>query len=435
MNTTMTGLKLAAPYFIGAMVCISMGYWLFSKQNVTMETPQNAQVEPSITPVEPIPQIETAPAVEPVEQVAILADPVEPVAPDVATSAPSEPAAPLDTQEAPAEVDADQSEPDVSPPPIDIAPSFDIVRFDADGSGVIAGNAAPNSEVSILVDGVEIATAMTAANGAFVALLDLPPQAEPRQLSLVSKGAEGPIPSSDQVLILPRAADPEAPPKVVVAKAGVVNILQDDTPVVVKATVPEPIETPVQPEIKAVAAEPTVTEAPSLEASPQVTAEIVPQVTQTDPITDTAPTVWANLSLDTITYSDSGDVVLGGRSNANQFVRVYVDDQPVETGRVPTDGSWKITLNDVAEGLYNLRIDALDTTGVVTSRVESPFKREIPDIATDGKITIQPGFTLWQLAKRNYGDGSKYVQIFEANTDLIKDPNLIFPGQIFAVPD
>jgi len=49
-------------------------------------------------------------------------------------------------------------------------------------------------------------------------------------------------------------------------------------------------------------------------------------------------------------------------------------------------------------------------------------------------ITVQPGFTLWAIAQQTFGEGVLYVQVFEANKDKIKDPNLIYPGQVFTVP-
>ena len=50
-------------------------------------------------------------------------------------------------------------------------------------------------------------------------------------------------------------------------------------------------------------------------------------------------------------------------------------------------------------------------------------------------VTVQPGFTLWGIAQERYGDGVLYVQVFEANKDKIKDPDLIYPGQVFSVPE
>ena len=49
-------------------------------------------------------------------------------------------------------------------------------------------------------------------------------------------------------------------------------------------------------------------------------------------------------------------------------------------------------------------------------------------------VTVQPGYTLWYIAKQNFGDGVLYVQVFAANRDKIRDPDLIYPGQIFTIP-
>jgi nucleoid-associated protein YgaU len=55
-------------------------------------------------------------------------------------------------------------------------------------------------------------------------------------------------------------------------------------------------------------------------------------------------------------------------------------------------------------------------------------------VAAPVTITVQPGFTLWGIAKQNFGKGILYVQVYEANRDRIRDPDLIYPGQVFALP-
>lgn len=50
-------------------------------------------------------------------------------------------------------------------------------------------------------------------------------------------------------------------------------------------------------------------------------------------------------------------------------------------------------------------------------------------------ITVQPGQSLWRISHEHYGEGARYVQIFSANRSQIRNPDLIYPGQIFALPD
>ncbi len=52
-----------------------------------------------------------------------------------------------------------------------------------------------------------------------------------------------------------------------------------------------------------------------------------------------------------------------------------------------------------------------------------------------GRIIIQPGNNLWKLSRVIYGKGMSYTVIYEANKGQIRDPDLIYPGQIFATPN
>ena len=50
-------------------------------------------------------------------------------------------------------------------------------------------------------------------------------------------------------------------------------------------------------------------------------------------------------------------------------------------------------------------------------------------------ITVQPGHTLWHISRERYGAGEQYVIIYRANRSQIRDPDLIYPGQIFTLPE
>jgi len=90
----------------------------------------------------------------------------------------------------------------------------------------------------------------------------------------------------------------------------------------------------------------------------------------------------------------------------------------------------------VPPGLHILRVDEVDDNGKVLARVESPFSRAEPlNIAAgDQVVVVQPGNSLWLIATRTYGSGFRYTVIYQANKTQIKDPDLIYPGQIFKLP-
>jgi len=254
-------------------------------------------------------------------------------------------------------------------------PAFDLVRVDEDGSAIIAGSAKPNSEVRLLVDGKELETAEADASGAFAILTTIPSGEKPLELQLEDVNDSN-IKSADTVLIIPNKEAEGSGPKIIIAESDGKIIVQEQNDVAPK----------IQP-----------------------------------------------LSLDTINYAASGDVILAGRASSEQIVRVYVDNKPVVLGEV-TDGKWNFEIPNIEEGIYTLRVDAINNEGKVVDRVESPFQRVIREME-DGQATIQPGFTLWKLAELKYGFGMRYVQIFEANRDSIKDPDLIYPGQVFQIPE
>ncbi|WP_420003099.1 LysM peptidoglycan-binding domain-containing protein [Arenibacterium sp. LLYu02] len=174
-------------------------------------------------------------------------------------------------------------------------------------------------------------------------------------------------------------------------------------------------------------------------------------VTLVQPATPTAPELVGKVALDTISYSDSGDVQLAGRAKPEALVRVYLDNSPVSDITVDTSGHWSGSLTSIAPGIYTLRLDEIDPVeGKVLSRLETPFKREAPEAlqpivtaeTSSGAaapsvqaVTVQKGDTLWAISQARYGSGFLYVRVFEANKGDIRNPDLIYPGQIFTLPE
>ncbi|MDJ1014941.1 MAG: LysM peptidoglycan-binding domain-containing protein [Paracoccaceae bacterium] len=158
------------------------------------------------------------------------------------------------------------------------------------------------------------------------------------------------------------------------------------------------------------------------------------------------PQVQDNVSIDAISYDSEGEVALSGRSTGSSSVRVYLDNTPILDADIGEDGQWRADLPEIDTGTYTLRVDEIDEEGAVVSRAETPFRREpveaIRALDTSGAaqqspvrlVTVQPGNTLWGIARERYGEGILYVRVFEANVDRIRDPDLIYPGQIFTVP-
>ncbi len=343
------------------------------------------------------------------------------------TDAPAVPPAPMPetTTDAPATEGAAAVAPQTPIPdtPDSIAiepPRFDTVRVEADGMALVAGRAEIGADVTILVDDEPVAHTVGDGAGSFAALFTLAPATQPRRMTLQMTLADGSVLRSVQTVVL--AATPIAPP-----------LVADAAPTEADVT-PEP--------------------APQSQTALMLSDE---GVTVLQAPRDAPP---LPLSLDAISYAPDGAVQLAGHAAAKIALRIYLDGAGVMDLTSDARGAWSATLPPVAPGLYTLRIDGLDAAGKVTARFETPFKRETlealagvtptpdvaPVIAAQGEaaapaqpaapisVTVQTGFTLWKIARDNFGDGVMYVQVFEANRDKIRDPDLIYPGQVFTVP-
>jgi nucleoid-associated protein YgaU len=143
------------------------------------------------------------------------------------------------------------------------------------------------------------------------------------------------------------------------------------------------------------------------------------------------------LSLDTLEYDDRGAVRFAGTAPAGSSVRIYSDRQPIGGATAGRDGRWTLTPEaPIAPGTHDLRVDQLTARGQVVARVGMPFQREqlAARAVAEGGVVVQPGQNLWLLARRAYGTGFRYTVIYQANRGQIRDPDLIYPGQTFAVP-
>jgi len=189
---------------------------------------------------------------------------------------------------------------------------------------------------------------------------------------------------------------------------------------------------------------------------------------------ETMPT--DQIVMDAISYDVAGGVILSGRGQAGAVLQFYLDNALTQTAQIDAQGYWTQDMSNVAPGVYTLRLDQLDGAGQVSARFETPFKREdraalaaaaaqvaqqaadaaavaqdqsadtgamTTSVPTDTQpaavapvqaITVQPGNTLWGISRARYGQGILYVRVFDANRDKIRDPDLIYPGQVFVLP-
>lgn len=257
-------------------------------------------------------------------------------------------------------------------------PSFDVVRIDPQGNTVMAGRGAPSSTVIILDGDSEIGRIATDGRGEWVFIPSEPLSPGTHELSLRVDQADGEPLVSENVVVM--------------------SIPEQDGDILI-------IET----------------------ARDGGTSRILQAPSQATRI---------ELNIETVDYDGEGRVFLSGQATAGNTVQVYLDN--TFAGRVETDstGYWSIESSEIATpGQHTIRADALDQEGTVVGRVEVPFIRQAPEPGVQpDAITVVKGNSLWRIARRVYGEGVMFTLIYEANQEQIKDPDLIYPGQVFTLP-
>jgi nucleoid-associated protein YgaU len=302
-------------------------------------------------------------------------------------------------------------------------PSFDIARIEPSGDAVIAGRAAPGATVELLRNGEVHDRAVADQAGQF-AMVPRPLPSGTYDLTLRAKQSDGKQATSKQsvaVAIEPGRKD-----------APVVALMAPDKPTVVLS----------QPAASKPAAGTVVVEA----------VEIAPD----------------------------GKFHVSGRARPGAAVRFYLNDSLIAPVTAGADGRLAVTINKgVAPGSYRVRLDEVEpNSGKVSARAEVPFN--VPDTvvtasvqaqatadkradaapvqqpqlaaaatsaAADNKdspsavvvpkiatTTVSRGDSLWRISQSNYGAGVRYAIIYEANRNQIRNPNMIYPGQIFVLP-
>jgi nucleoid-associated protein YgaU len=151
-----------------------------------------------------------------------------------------------------------------------------------------------------------------------------------------------------------------------------------------------------------------------------------------------------------------------GSAPAGAAVRLYLNDSFVADATASPEGAWSLRVErGMAPGHYELRADVLDKDGKVLARAAVPFDYPEGPAGAEGDVQVshappiaQPapakpgeavvpqiqsvrvvkGDSLWRISQRVLGDGQRYIQIYQANAGQIRNPNLIYPGQVLVTP-
>jgi nucleoid-associated protein YgaU len=140
------------------------------------------------------------------------------------------------------------------------------------------------------------------------------------------------------------------------------------------------------------------------------------------------------LGLGTVDYDANGHAIFSGAAPAGAQINLSLNGKEVGRAMSGKDGMWRFVAR-VPDNNGTLTLSATGADGTVLPPVNAPFALEtLPTALASGHVIITRGQNLWLLARHVYGRGTLYTLIYSANSSKIHDPNLIFPGQGFALP-
>jgi nucleoid-associated protein YgaU len=297
----------------------------------------------------------------------------------------------------------------------EVRPAFDVARVEPSGDAVIAGRAAPGASVELLRNGEVHDRVVADASGQF-AMVPAPLPPGDSELTLRSRQTDGRFATSKESVVVALEKNLKERP--------VVALMTPDKPSVV-------LSKPAAPD--------------------SAGSSVVVETVETEP---------------------GGKLYVSGRSSPRAAVRLYVNDGYVASTTAAANGRFAFTVDggvghsrpsagESKEG-YRVRLDEVEQgSGAIRSRAEVPFNPS-PDVAaasasgagsraaalapgvgspgaaTSSKVAtavVSRGDSLWRISRSAYGDGARYTVIYDANHGQIRNPDRIYPGQVFVLPD
>lgn len=370
----------------------------------------------------------------------------QPAVQQPATAAAEQPPAEQQAAVTPAPQKSAEPAPAVTGP---VAPTFDVLRAEGDGSVVVAGKAAPNAKVDVMQGATLFGSTTAGPDGDFAIVLDDPLKPGNYQLQLRSTSPSNAVVPSAQTAVV---AIPEKP------NGQVLALVEEPGKAATLLSVPKIGEG--ETGAKEAPPAPAGTQA----AAPQATASAAQPAEPAVQPTPGAPKVAVGA-----VEIDGGKIFVAGSADPGSKVRAYANEILLGEAVASEKGQFLVeATRNLPVGDYTIRVDLLGADGSkVIARAAVPFQRE-PGAAVaavapsasdappahqdtasagtapttvapkleqvDHAVIIRRGDSLWRISRRVYGHGVRYSTIYLANQQQIRNPDRIWPGQVFKVP-
>lgn len=376
----------------------------------------------------------------------------------------------IDAPKSPAESAANTRSP--SPAPNEASPSFDVVRVEPQGDAVVAGKGAPNAKVALLSGGKVVGEATSDASGQFVILpqrlapgdhaltLRQTPEGAPVRESTQSVAVSVPQPGTDKSKVVVALAEPGKATKLLSPPPGA------------STGAASPAAPPGKVIIRSAELENGSGVYVSGAAQAGTSVHVYLNDSHIADVVAGADGAWSVRVKHGLTgghYNVRADAAgADGKVTARAEVPFDVPVLMAQAGKPQVAAPAPAAVAPVKAAAPP---PARETTAPKTATAEEAAPapaRAVPGDARPARETAAPtaetanagpapapvapapgadatiesiatarvtqGDNLWNISRFRLGDGLRYTQIYAANSEQIRDPNLIYPGQVFVVP-
>ena len=301
---------------------------------------------------------------------------------------------------------------------------IDLAQVTPDGEAVFAGKAEPLAEITIFEGDIILGKTTANEDGEWVVVLERALGPGEHLVSVGMKSASGETDIANLTLAIQVGDTEDEQPLVAL-------LPQSET------DIPELLQSP-DDKVETAA---VVEAMPGSDADGKVagTGEVAvaPPPGFTEQTAADAPAVPA-LAPRSLSWKTNGELVIDGVSRGGVRVVATAAGRSFAEAAVAEGGAWRMMGKVDAGRASRIMSFALhDGEGNIVATYELPVATRDLSQGLDGSklVIVQQGDALWRIAYRSYGEGIKYVDIVRRNAAAIDDPDLIFPNQIFAIPE
>ena len=292
--------------------------------------------------------------------------------------------------------------------------SIDLAQVRPDGNAVFAGKATPNAEVTVFEGDVILGRTTADENGEWVIIPDAALGAGEHLVSVGVVSADGGSSVADITMAIQVGETTEDRPLVAL-------LPQTET------DIPKLLQSP--DDIPATAVDRTASTGGAAASAQSATGMNTETETNTPAVPAIAPR--------SLSWKADGELVVAGVSRGGVRVDAAANGALFGAADTADDGGWQLAGKvDMTKSRRTMLFTLRNADGAAIATYELPVATRDLSQGLDGSrmVIVQRGDALWRIAYSSYGKGIRYVDIVRRNAAAIDDPDLIFPNQIFTLP-